>query len=109
MPVYEYGCAQCGPFTELRPMVEFADPQPCPGCGAASPRMLLTAPGLATMNGARRSASAVNERSAHAPQRSSQLARHPSGCGCCKPAKAASPGPAAAKSFPSQRPWMISH
>lgn len=108
MPVYEYGCAQCGPFTELRPMVEFADPQPCPECGTSSPRMLLTAPGLATMNGARRNASAVNERSANAPQRSSQSGRHAPGCGCCAP-KAKTAAAPAMKSFPGARPWMISH
>lgn len=104
MPVYEYGCAQCGPFTEMRPMVEFADPQPCPGCGVASPRMILTAPGLAVMEGGRRKASATNERSANAPQRSSGAGRHAAGCGCCSPAR-----PAAARSFPEARPWMISH
>ena len=107
MPVYDYGCAQCGPFTELRPMVEFADPQPCPGCGEASPRMILTAPGLAMMDGGRRRASATNERSANAPQRSSASGRHAPGCGCCSTAKPAAP--AAAKSFPAARPWMISH
>ncbi len=103
MPVYEYGCAQCGPFTELRPMVEFADPQPCPGCGGASPRMILTAPGLAVMEGGRRKASATNERSASAPQRSSGGGRHAAGCGCCSTAKPA------ARSFPEARPWMIGH
>ncbi|MBN8903512.1 MAG: zinc ribbon domain-containing protein, partial [Rhodospirillales bacterium] len=40
MPTYDYECATCGPFTESRPMAEFAAPQPCPECGTSSPRML---------------------------------------------------------------------
>ena len=26
MPTYDYGCERCGPFTETRPMAEFALP-----------------------------------------------------------------------------------
>ena len=32
MPVYEYLCNDCGPFTDMRPMAECDDPQDCPRC-----------------------------------------------------------------------------
>ncbi len=32
MPTYDYECADCGPFSEVRPMAEFDRPQPCPDC-----------------------------------------------------------------------------
>ena len=103
MPVYDYACSDCGPFTVLRPMAQFRDPHDCPDCGAECGRAFLTAPNLASMDAGKRKAHATNERSAHAPRRSSG---HGAGCGCCKPVSTA---PAAAKSFPNARPWMISH
>ncbi len=69
MPTYDYECADCGPFTETRPMSEYAQPQPCPDCGEQAPR-LLTAPAL---GGGAQEVSA-------APARA-----HPGGCGCCMP------------------------
>ena len=103
MPVYEYACHACGPFTALRPMAQFKDPHDCPDCGEACERAFLTAPNLAAMDAGRRKAFATNERSAHAPRKSA----HGPGCGCCSPKKAAAPG--GAKGFPKARPWMISH
>ncbi|MCJ2108838.1 zinc ribbon domain-containing protein [Methylobacterium sp. E-041] len=105
MPVYDYACEACGPFTVLRPMAQFRDPHDCPDCGAACGRAFLTAPNLASMDAGRRKAFATNERSAHAPRKSSA---HGAGCGCCSGTKAKS-NPTAAKSFPNARPWMISH
>jgi hypothetical protein len=37
--------------------------------------------------------------------------KHPAGCGCCSTSKKATTvrAPDGAKSFPSKRPWMISH
>ena len=46
MPTYDYQCATCRPFRDSYPMAAFADPQPCPACGAPSPRA-LTLPALA--------------------------------------------------------------
>ena len=69
MPTYDYECADCGPFTEIRPMAEFDQPQPCPDCGGAAPR-LLTAPALG--GGAQPADVGA------APARA-----HPGGCGCC--------------------------
>lgn len=106
MPTYDYLCTECGPFTALRPMADYADPQDCPGCGSSARRAMLTVPSIAAMSPSKRTAHATNERSANAPRLSSAGAHRP-GCHCCSPAKAKAPQ--AAKSFPSQRPWMISH
>jgi putative FmdB family regulatory protein len=112
MPVYEYLCNDCGPFTAIRPMAEHADPQPCPDCHTPAPRVLMTAPHLATMSATRRRAHATNERSSHAPQVLSQLnSSHGSGCACCsgRSSRLARRGKDGSKSFPTSRPWMISH
>jgi putative FmdB family regulatory protein len=68
MPTYDYGCERCGPFTEARPMAEFAVPQPCPNCGDLAARA-LTSPAIG--GGARETPFA-------APGRA-----HPGGCRCC--------------------------
>lgn len=111
MPVYEYACAECGPFAALRPMAEYADPQPCPECGSESQRVLLTAPMLAGMDAGRRTAFAINERSAHEPK---STKKHGAGCGCCsgggrKKGRLTMYGKDGSKGFPTSRPWMISH
>ena len=105
MPVYDYACQECGPFTVLRPMAEFQDPFDCPDCGTSCKRAFLTAPRIASMDPGLKAAHATNERSRHEPRRSKG---HAPGCGCCSTAKP-SATPAAAKSFPKARPWMISH
>lgn len=113
MPEYDYLCSECGAFSETRPMADYAEPQPCPGCGVAAPRALLTVPNFATMDAGRRNAHATNERSAHAPALSGASSRHPRNCGCCGPQRKAGTLRAEAvppaKSFPARRPWMISH
>ncbi len=122
MPVYDYLCPQCGPFTEMRPMSESDRPRACPACGDKAPRAFLTAPYLAAMTAERRRAHATNERNAAAPRTlSGSQAAHGSGCGCCsarsnfgaaarrKGAKGTAAKGTATKSFPARRPWMISH
>ena len=106
MPVYDYACDACGPFTVLRPMEEFREPCICPSCGASAPRAFLTAPALG-MDSRRRRAVATNERSAHEPRSS---VAHGAGCACCsgKSSRAATTA-SGGKSFPASRPWMISH
>ena len=49
MPVYEYLCDDCGPFTDMRPMAECDAPQDCPRCESESPRVILTAPNFFCM------------------------------------------------------------
>lgn len=111
MPVYDYECSECGVFTALRPMERHADPLECPDCGVDAPRVFLTMPALAMMDSGRRTAISVNERSSHEPKLSSQ---HGAGCSCCGPSKGlkntrTAVAKSGAKSFPSARPWMISH
>ncbi|MFI8690778.1 zinc ribbon domain-containing protein [Stutzerimonas kunmingensis] len=115
MPIYEYDCDACGDFTALRPMSVRSEPCDCPACGTPSPRVIRTAPGLATMAGSTRAAHETNERASHAPKTVTEYAaskRHPAGCSCCGPSKPVVPtkaNPHALKVSPSNRPWMISH
>ena len=112
MPIYDYLCEDHGAFTAMQPMRAYADPCACPDCARPAPRVMLAAPRLAVMDGAKRNAHAVNERAAHAPKRSSQ---HGPGCGCCAggAGKVKTAGavlrPDGSKSLVGRRPWMISH
>jgi putative FmdB family regulatory protein len=114
MPTYEYFCEDCGDFSALRPMSARNEPCACPHCGTAAYRVMLSAPTLATMDGATRSAHATNERAANAPMTSAEYAarhKHGPGCGCCsgKPSKSTVRAADGSKAFPTKRPWMISH
>jgi putative FmdB family regulatory protein len=75
MPRYNYLCDDCGPFDEIFPLADFANPQPCPNCGYPAPRALSTA-GL--MGGG------ADDRGNSAKR---AAAPHRSGCGCCGPVK----------------------
>ena len=44
MPVYDYLCEACGPFSEMRPMVECEKPSECPHCGKQTELRLAVAP-----------------------------------------------------------------
>jgi putative FmdB family regulatory protein len=112
MPVYEYLCDDCGPFTNMRPMAECDEPDDCPACGTRAPRVILTAPHFSCLPASTRKARATNERSAHAPKTLGEYkASHGPGCGCCsgKPSRLVDKTRSGAKSFPTARPWMISH
>lgn len=117
MPIYEYLCNDCGPFTDMRPMAECDLPQDCPQCETPSPRVILTAPAFFCMPSDKRKAYATNEQSRHAPKTLDQYkAAHGPGCGCCssssgkkKPARLMTKTKSGAKGFPTARPWMISH
>ena len=110
MPVYEYKCDDCGVFEDVVPMSRFADPQDCPGCGLSARRVMLSVPNVSFVSGASRTAHETNERSRDQPKRSA----HGPGCGCCgtggkKRGSKTLHRPDGSKSFPSKRPWMISH
>lgn len=110
MPVYEYDCHGCGPFTMNRRMADRAMPASCPECGNASRRVIASVPRLATLSSATRHAHATNERSAHRPDSvQGYRARHPAGCSCCSSAKPSSSDPPKVKTRTGPRPWMISH
>lgn len=78
MPIYDYACDLCGPFTALRPMAQFLDPCACPECGAGATRTGLSAPAIVSGHAGGRVAFAATEPSARPAS-----AAHPSGCGCC--------------------------
>ncbi len=110
MPVYEYECTEHGVFESLRPMADYQLPHACPSCGMHAPRVVVTAISLGDVPTATRKAHERNERSAHAPT-SSRESKHGAGCSCCSPRKPSKTvtTPGGGKSFPTQRPWMISH
>lgn len=115
MPIYDYDCESCGPFRETRPMAKSDEPCECPECGEPSSRAFFVMPAFACMDVSKRSALATNERASHEPALSgSERGRrlHPSNCSCCRPGaktRATLLRPDGAKSFPTARPWMISH
>ncbi len=116
MPTYGYICPDCGPFERFRPMAESAEPSDCPGCGVSAPRVILSAPRMAMMDAGTRKAHATNEKARHAPDVSSKDSRssggHGAGCSCCSGGAKQSRAVYTAgggKTFPSARPWMISH
>ena len=113
MPVYEYLCNDCGPFTNMRPMAECDEPDDCPHCEISAPRVILTAPAFFCMPSDRRKAHATNEQSRNAPKSSAEYkASHGKNCGYCsgkKPARLQTKSRSGAKGFPTARPWMISH
>ena len=73
MPVYEFECRDCGPFTELRSLDRSSLPANCPACGEVSPKVFSII-NLRAMRPENRTAHDRNERSAHAP--------HVCGSGC---------------------------
>jgi putative FmdB family regulatory protein len=110
MPLYEYECANCGPFESMERMSDCAKPQECPVCDTLSSRVMLTAPSVSFVTQNIRIGHAKNERSADSPKRTST---HGPGCGCCSGGNKKNSKtlyrPDGSKSFPSKRPWMISH
>jgi hypothetical protein len=87
-------------------------PQDCPQCLSEAPRVILTAPSFFCMSSDKRKAHATNERSANAPRTVAEYkTSHGPGCGCCssKPSRLVRKTRGGAKSFPTARPWMISH
>lgn len=117
MPTYDYACPDCGGFDAFRSLAQRNDPAVCPDCGAGSPRVFVSAPRLGLMNRDTRFAMDTNEKARHEPRSSKDQGsygrlKHPSGCGCCSTSgKRGATVTAAngAKTFPSKRPWMISH
>lgn len=117
MAIYEYRCADCGPFSAMRPMSQSAEPAHCPECAALAERAWITAPAFSGMSSDRRTAFATNERAQHEPKLASRLDPasksghiHGPGCGCGSGKSTATrTAPTGEKSFPGKRPWMISH
>lgn len=111
MPIYEYECQSHGAFEALRPMAESHLAQPCPECGKAAGRVVLSAAAFSALSSTVRKAHSINETARHEPKSSKQM--HGSGCSCCSGGQRASSktlqGRNGERSFPKSRPWMISH
>lgn len=105
MPIYEYECGDCGNFTEMRRIVDCNTVQMCPTCGFQARRVIGTVM-LSIMSSKQRSVHVTNERSVHAPTSCHQN-------GHCDERKVGHSKTSAnsefIKTFPSKRPWMISH
>lgn len=50
MPLYDYKCADCGPFDAWRKMAEVSTPMACPDCDAIAMR-IFTAPNISLGSG----------------------------------------------------------
>jgi putative FmdB family regulatory protein len=118
MPTYDYACSDCGGFDAFRSVSQRNDACACPTCGGASTRVFVSTPWLACTSPEQRRAHETNEKAQHAPRSSKDTEgsygrmRHPSGCGCCSTSARRSStvtAPNGAKTFPTKRPWMISH
>ena len=124
MPVYNYLCVSCGPITALRPMSQHAEPIECPACKQLAPRAILQAPNMSGLSPSDRTAHERNETARHNPHHSTKSdredrakdkrKRHPAGCACCSGSTGNFRSSAVykadgSKTFPSKRPWMISH
>lgn len=59
MPLYEYRCAQCGPFDVRRDAEQASAPLPCPECSAPA-RRVYTAPGTRIRTGSLAGAGAAD-------------------------------------------------
>jgi hypothetical protein len=93
-------------------MSECDEPGNCPKCADPSPRAILRAPNFFCMPADKRKARATNERSANAPVTLDRYkGSHGPGRGCCsaKPSRLVRKARSGTKSFPTARPWMISH
>ena len=111
MPLYDYCCADCGPFRAFRPMRESSLPSACPVCGSPAQKM-ITAPFLADMNPYDRIAWQRNEKSAHEPQVMSRAQLERSGRPRSHVHHAHSHGSHGNSGdtwVRSNRPWMIGH
>jgi len=105
MPVYEYDCGQCGPFSKWRSLAECSLPAECPACGVSAVK-LFPVVNLRAMSSSNRLAWARNEQSAHAP--------HACGAGCghnrgTTPKKPRNKPRFSAPLKPNSRPWMLGH
>jgi putative FmdB family regulatory protein len=111
MPTYDYHCDRCGDFAAIRRVAERDTACTCPACGAPTQRK-LSMPSLSLIAATSRVGHQVNERAAHAPQRSGEYThRHGPGCGCSSGSKATTAAKTAGglKGDGNGRPWMISH
>ena len=114
MPVYDYKCRDHGVFHELATFEESDKPIACPTCGQLSARIIMVAPNILGLDKSTRQAHERNEKARHEPIQLSSKSNngHKENCGCEDSDRGKSNLFFTAegnKSFPSMRPWMISH
>ena len=102
MPLYEYICQDCGPFTEIEKMARASEPMPCPSCEQLAPRG-ISAPFLANMDPNNRVAHQRNELSSHEPK-VGNVKKHDHSHG-----HGHSHSHRKAHGHKGSRPWMIGH
>nr|WP_137725592.1 zinc ribbon domain-containing protein [Prescottella subtropica] len=66
MPLYQFRCAQCGPFDAAHPMTSVPDAADCPDCGEVSRRQ-ITVPRLGRGSSTAMHLLDATARSAHEP------------------------------------------
>lgn len=122
MPLYEFNCPTCGPFSSMRRMSESALPMACTECGKESIR-IISMPNFAVMAKERRSAYERNEKSAHEPKMQKRSACGCSGTHSCGSASLAAGSAVERKGLAQKgqndvfqvqtkktaRPWMLGH
>ena len=113
MPVYDYKCAEHGPFRELVRMADSAKPSHCPECRVLSARIIL-APGLSRLSARKIQAHEINEQNQHAPALSTRARReqeheHAAGRGKGPPGAGLMPTAKGARRSALKRPWMLGH
>jgi putative FmdB family regulatory protein len=99
MPIYEYGCPNCGNFSVLRKMAEFTKTESCPHC-AANAQHIISAPHLTVLHRNHKMAYERNEKSAHEPY------VHRCGSACTSHGSVA-PAASARRRRRNGRPWML--
>jgi putative FmdB family regulatory protein len=104
MPLYEYECSVCGPFSLLRQFSQSSDPASCPDCGTAAQKVFSVI-NLGTMRPQNRKAWERNERSANQPHTCG------SGCSHAKPGREVKSEKRVLEysKKPNSRPWMLGH
>ncbi|WP_282605729.1 zinc ribbon domain-containing protein [Pelagibius sp. Alg239-R121] len=108
MPIYDYTCTNCGPFTEWQSMSLSAAPFPCPTCDRQSERA-LSAPYIANMDPFNRIAHQRNEKSADTPKMSSTPSANDEGGSSKHKGHACSGHHGHKHKHGPSRPWMIGH
>lgn len=100
MPLYNYSCDDCGPFTSWAEMSDAENPMCCPSCAVDANRMMAT-PHLSAMGSGLRRALARSEKTASEPRVVSR--EHLGNCGCslCATRKK--------QPTPIERRWSLGH
>src|SRR5688572_27693861 len=105
MPVYDYECRDCGPFSQLRSIHESSATTKCPDCGLPSSKVFPVVH-LRAMSVQNRLAWQRNERSAHAPHVCSATCSHKQSR---KATRLDGKPELTASKKKNSRPWMLGH